>query len=194
MPTGATSTSVANQAIQIMGDNQVTAVTGVAPTFDNSTAGIALQSIYTPTVQAAARQFGWDFARRQVALAASGNAGPFLGGLTLEYVYPTNGIEVWELQPTTIVDVNNPLPQTWVVGNTLVGGVQTKVIWTNLASALAIYNNQPTEATWDAGFQEVVVRLLASKLAAAIAGKPETEAMMLGTASSFAAGAQSRSG
>lgn len=193
MPTGATSTSVANEAIQLIGDNQP-AVTGIAPTFDNSTAGIALQSIYVPTVQTIARQYGWDFARRQVALSPSGNVAPFPFGFPFEYVYPSNGLEVWELQPTTIADVNNPLPQTWVVGNTLINNVQTKVIWTDLANALATYNNQPSEATWDSGFLEAVVRLLASKLAAAIAGKPETEAAMLQTAGTFAGATQSRNG
>lgn len=193
MSSGQTSTTIAQQAINLIGDNQPP-ITGVAPSFDNSTAGIALQSIYAPTVQTIARQYGWDFARRQVALAPSGNAAPFPFGMPFEYVYPGNGLEVWELQPTIIVDPNNQLPQTWVVGNTLINNVQTKVIWTDLASALATYNNQPSEATWDAGFVEAVVRLLASKLAAAIAGKPETEAAMLQTAGTFAGATQSRNG
>lgn len=193
MASGQTSTTIGQQAINLIGDNQPP-LTGVAPTFDNSTAGIALQSIYTPTVQTIARQYGWDFARRQVALAASGNVAPFPFGMPYEFIYPGNGLEVWELQPAVIGDLNNPLPQTWVVGNTLVASVQTKVIWTDLSPALATYNNQPSEATWDAGFTESVVRLLASKLAAAIAGKPETEAMMLQTAGTFSGAAQSRNG
>ena len=61
-----TSNDIANQAIQLIGDNQPK-VTGQAPTFDNSTAGLALQQIYVPTVQAAQKQFGWDASRRTIA-------------------------------------------------------------------------------------------------------------------------------
>lgn len=177
MPAGQTSTTVAQQAINLIGDNQP-AITGVAPTFDSSTAGIALQSIYVPTVQAVQREYGWDASRRFVALVPSGNVAPFFGGYTGEFIYPTNGIEVWELQPQTQTDLNDPLPYNWTIGNTLVNGVQTKVIWTSVASPYCIYNNNPNESTWDAGMLEAIVRALASKLAEAIAGKPETSALM----------------
>lgn len=180
MPTGATSTSVANQAIQLIGDNQP-AVTGVAPTFDSSPAGLALAQIYVPTVQALQREYGWDASRRTVALVASSNVAPFPMGFAFEYLYPSNGIEIWEVQPQVPVDKNDPLPYQKDVGNTLVGGVQTKVIWTDLAVAFATYNNSPNEGTWDAGFQEAVVRALAAKLAIAIAGKPETSSLMQAT-------------
>lgn len=187
-----TSQQVANQAIQLIGDNQGAPVSGFAPTFDNSTAGIALQQIYAPTVATVARSFGWDFARRVATLTLSGNPAPL--DYSFEYLYPANGIEVWELVPTTITDPNNPLPQTWDVGNTLVNNVQTKVIWANLANALCTYNNNPSEATWDAGFVEAVVRLLASKLAMALAGRPDTEASMLAAAQAFSGADQTRNG
>ena len=176
----ATSNSVANEAIQLIGDNQP-AVSGSAPNFDTSPAGLALAQIYVPTVQALQREYGWDASRRVVALTLSGNAGPYVGGLTFEYLYPSNGIEIWEVQPQVPVDKNDPLPYQKVVGNTLVTGVQTKVIWTDLASAYATYNNNPNESTWDAGFVEAVVRALADKLAIAIASKPETSALMAQT-------------
>lgn len=186
MPTGATSTSVANQAILLIGDNQPL-VTGVAPTFDNSTAGIALSQIYVPTVQEVQRQFTWDSSRRTVALAQSGNVAPYPFGYTGEYVYPANGIEVWEIQPLVPADLNDPLPSQWTVGNTTVNGAQTKVIWTSLAAPYATYNNSPNESTWDAGFQEAVVRAIAAKLAVAIAGKPDTAQYMAGSAAQAAA-------
>lgn len=179
---GQTSNTIANQAINLIGDNQP-AVSGFDPVWDGSPAGKALQTIYGPTVQAVQREYGWDASRRQVTLALSGNAGPFLAGqFSLEYIYPANGIEIWEVQPAAPADKNDPLPENWTVGNTLVNGVQTKVLWTDIADAVAIYNNNPTEAVWDAGFQEAVVRAIASKLAEALAGKPETAGLMGQTA------------
>lgn len=171
-----TSTDVANQAIFMMGDNQAP-VTGVSPTFDDSAAGKALRYLYAPCVQFVGRQFGWDFARSAVSLALSGNTAPF--GWAFEYLYPTNGVQVWQITPATIADAFNPSPVNWVVGNALVTAVQKKVIWTDQASARAYYNNNPTEDTWDAGFREAVVRLLASELALAIAGKPDASQVLL---------------
>lgn len=187
MASGQTSNTVANQAIFLIGGNSPP-VSGFAPNFDNSAAGKALASIYVPTVQAVQRQFGWDASRRQVALVASGNPGPFLAGqFALEFLYPGNGIEVWEVQPATPSDKNDPLPYNSTVGNTLVNGVQTKVIWTDVVAPVAIYNNQPTEAVWDSLFTEAVVRAIASKLAEALSGRPET-ASLLGQTSQQVAG------
>jgi hypothetical protein len=179
----ATSTDVANQAIQLMGDN-TPPVAGVAPTFDNTPAGLALQKLYVPAVQTIGRQWGWDLARAIVTLALTGNAAPM--GWAYEYVYPANGIEVWQLMPTPpFADANNPLPLNWNVGNTLVASVQTKVIWTNLQNAQATYNNAPSEATWDPLFREAVVRLLASELAMALAGRPDTAESLLQSGAAF---------
>lgn len=191
MTTGMDSNKVANMAIQLVGDNQP-AVTGFAPTFDSSPAGVALSFLYTETVQAVQRRFEWDASRRIVALVASGNSGPFLG-YPYEFLYPSNGIEIWNLT-TASADTNDPLPTNWTVGNTLVSGVQTKVIWTDVASALAVYNNQPTESTWDAGFTESVIRELASKLAMALAGRPETEQSFLQSGEAAIGVAQGRDG
>ena len=174
---GQTSTTIGQQALNLIGGN-FPALTGVAPNFDSSTAGKALASIYVPTVQAVQRQHGWDASRRVFALVPSGNAAPFPFGFTREYVYPTNGIEVWEVQPLVPVDVNDPLPLNNSIGNTLVNGVQTKVIWCDVPNAYATYNNNPSEATWDALFTEAVVRVLASKLALVLVSKPETATFM----------------
>jgi hypothetical protein len=177
-----TSNDIANQAIQIIGDNQPP-VTGVAPNFDTSAAGIALSKLYTPCVQAVARQFGWDFTRNTVALTPSGNAAPF--PWTVEYNYPSNGVEIWQLTPPNLSDPNNPLPVNWAVANTVVLGVQTRVIHANLVGALAVYNNAPAESAWDSLFREEVVRLLASELAMALAGRPDTAQSLLDSAGGF---------
>lgn len=187
-----TSTDVVNQAINLIG-NDIPPVTGVAPTFDDSTAGKAAQQLYTLCVQSVGRQFGWDFARNQVTLTASGNVAPFPMGFTGEYLYPTNGIQVWQLVgDLSAADLNNPAPANWNIGNAQVSGVQRKVIWTSLASPRAIYNNAPTESTWDSLFQMAVVRLLASAMAMAIAGKPDVAQGMLESGSAFESLAESR--
>ena len=177
-----TSNDIANQAIQLIGDNQPT-VTGFAPTFDNSTAGLALQRVYAPCVQTVGRQFAWDMARNTIALTLSGNTAPW--PWSFEYLYPTNGIQVWQLHPNNLPDVNNPLPYNWNVANAVVGGQQQRVVWSNLANAFCTYNNNPNENTWDALFRETVVRLLASELAMAVAGKPDVSQGYLESGGSF---------
>lgn len=177
-----TSNDIANQAIQLIGDNQP-AVTGQNPMWDSSPAGVALRYLYGPCVATVQRRFAWDASRRVVALVPSGNVGPFfLGQFTQEYLYPSNGIEVWLVQPATLTDVNDPLPLNFSAGNTLVNGVQKKVLWTSVASAVGVYNNNPSEDTWDPLFREAVVRMLASELAEAVAGRPDTEAVQLAAA------------
>lgn len=187
-----TSNDIANQAIELLGDDQPF-VTGQAPTFDNSAAGKALQKLYAPCVATVQRQFGWDASRNAVALALTGNTPP-MPGWQFEYAYPGNGIEVWQLVPAAaaITDPNNPLPVNWDVGNNVVTGTQTKVIWSNQQAAQAIYNNNPTEAVWDALFREEVARLLASELAMALAGKPDTSQNLLETAGTFGSLGESR--
>jgi hypothetical protein len=182
MPT--TSTDIVNEAIQLIGDNQPL-VTGTAPNFDSSPAGVAASKLYTPTVQAVGRMFGWDFARNTVALTLSGNPAP--NGWAFEYLYPTNGIELWQIQPpiSGATDPNNPLPVNWNVCNTLVGATQTKVIQCNVAAALGIYNNAPSEAVWDPLFRQAVVRTLAGALAMALEGRPDTAAAMLESGQMF---------
>ncbi len=186
-----TSTDVANQAIQMIGDNQLP-VTGVDPTWDDSAAGVALQKLYGPCVATVGDQFGWDFQRNTASLTLSGNVAPV--PWSFEYIYPTNGVDVWQLMPAVIADANNPLPINWNVANTLVGGVQTKVIQTNQASAKAVYNNSPTENTWDPLFREAVARLLASELAMAIAGKPDVAEAYLSSGAAFESLGERRGG
>jgi hypothetical protein len=177
-----TSNDVANQAVQLIGDNQPL-VTGQAPTFDSSTTGIALSKLYAAVVQTVGRQFAWDMARNTIALTMSGNTPPF--PWTFEYLYPTNGIEVWQVHPGNLADVNNPIPVNWSVANAVVGAQQQRVVWCNLAAAQATYNNNPNENTWDSLFREAVVRLLASELSMAVAGKPDAAQAYLESGGAF---------
>ncbi len=183
----ATSNSIANEAINLIGDNQPS-VTGYAPTFDSSAAGKALQQLYAPTVAAVARQHEWDFARTNAALSLTGNLAPF--PWAFEYAYPAQCVQIWQLAPASLTDPNDPLPVNWIAGNSSQG----RVVWTNLAGALAIYNANPPEAIWDALFRESVVRLLASGLAMALAGKPDVAKDLLESGGAFSQMAESRDG
>lgn len=182
-----TSTDIVNEAVMLIGNNQPL-VTGQYPGFDNSTTGKAAQQLYALTVRAVSRQFGWDFARNQVTLALSGNSAPL--GFLFEYVYPVmaglTAVEIYQLTPTfPLGDPNNPAPVNWTVGNAVVGGVQSKVIWSNQSGAVAVINNNPSENLWDPLFQQAVVRLLASAMAMAVAGKPDIAEAMLQSGSAF---------
>lgn len=188
---GVTSNTVVNRAIQLYGDDQAP-VKGQAPTFDNSAAGVAAAALYAGVVQTVGRKFGWDFSRNTVQLALTGNTPP--PQWDFEYVYPTNGVEIRQLMPAAIADKNDPLPIRWTVGNDIVNNVATKVIFSNLANALATYSNQPPEALWDAGFTEAVVRLLASEMAMAIAGRPDTSQNLLTSGQMFEGELESRDG
>lgn len=186
MPT--TSTDIANRAIQMMGDNQPP-VTGVAPNFDSSTAGIALSKLYAPCVRTVARQFEWDFGRKTGALTLTGNT-PIL--FTYEYNYPTNAVQVWQIRSPT-VDAYNPVPENFIVANNVVSGSTVRVIQTNVANAQAIYDSNPPESAWDDLFAEAVVRLLASELAIALGGKPDTSQVLLQSGAAFEAIGEQRS-
>ena len=176
-----TSNDIANQALLDIGGN-TSPVTGFAPTFDNSTAGIALQTLYPAAVASVAREWQWDLARNTVALTLSGNPAP--SQWLYEYLYPANGIQVWQLIPPN-ADPNNPLPVNYDIANAIVSGAQAKVIHTNFAGAICVYNNNPNENTWDPLFRESVVRLLASQLAMALFGRPDTSQAMLETGAAF---------
>ena len=182
-----TSTQIANQALQLMGGNQPV-VTGAWPNFvgpsaQNNAISTALNLLYGDCVAAVMRQFAWDFTRSTAVLVPSGNVAPY--PFPYEYLYPANCIEVWQLSPTSEIDPNDPLPVNYVVANALVGGQQKRVIQTLLSPAQAIFNNFPVESTWDALFTMAVIRLLASELAMAIAGKPDTSESLIQSGSAF---------
>lgn len=184
-----TSTDVVNEALQLIGDN-TPFVTGVAPTFDSSAAGKAASQLYVPTVAAVARQFGWDFSRTTVTLTTTGNTAPV--PWLYEYGYPASCVQLWQILPTTITDANNPLPVNWSVGNATVSGSKVRVIWTNQSPALAVINSNPPETAWDSLFHQAVVRTLASGLAMALAGRPDTAQGLLETANAFGSMAATR--
>lgn len=177
-----TSADIVNEAIQQIGDNQ-SPVTGVVPTFDSSPAGVAAAKLYIPCVQTVGRQFGWDFARFRGALTLTGNVAVF--PWNFEYFYPPDAIQIWQVAPPLVADTNNPLPLNWEIANRIVAGNQVKIINCDIAQAIAVYNNSPNENTWDPLFKEAVVRLLASGLAMALTGRPDTAQFMIESGAAF---------
>lgn len=176
------STDIANQAILLIGGN-MPPVTGVPPNFDGSTAGRAAGALYGPCVATIARQNCWDFARKTATLVATGNNPP--PNWAFEYAYPTNAVQIWCLHPTLIADANNPLPLNWTTATAVVGGIPVRVIHAQNANLQAVFNSNPPEAAWDSLFREAVVRLLASEMAMAIAGKPDVARSLLESANAF---------
>ena len=185
----ATDVDVVNEALAQVGFDGAP-VTGSAPSFDTSIQGKIAARIYVPTVQAVARQYEWDFSRQVAALSLSGNTAPF--PWSYEYVYPALAVQLWQVAPPSLADPYDPRPVDFVVGNAQVSSVSTKVIWSNQASALAIYNGLPPVSVWDAGFRAAVVRLLASGFAMGGSGKPDTSQSQLEAFGQFAANASER--
>ncbi len=165
---------IVNRAIVLMGgfdDNQP--LTGTPATnFNGTPLGKAAAVIYGDVVQTTAKEWGWDFQRNLATLALTGNPGQF--DFQFEYAYPTNGIEVLNVLPPAGTDRNNPIPPTWVIGNSVVSGVVTKTIWCDTVNAEAAISGQPPVSVWDAAFVEAVVRGVASALGMGAAGRPET--------------------
>jgi hypothetical protein len=178
------SSDVLNEALQLIGGNQQLA-TGSYPTFGPANAPVAIAGnlLYGPCIQTVGRQFEWDFARNTKPLVLSGNVAPY--PWSLEYLYPSHCIQVWTLFPATEADPNDPIPVNFVEANAIVNTAQVRVIHTDLANALAVFNNYPREEVWDSLFREAMVRLLASELAMAIAGKPDVAEGALQTFGAF---------
>lgn len=183
------SVDIANQAIQLIGDNQ-SPIAGSGnypnPIFDSSPAGLAAAALYVPCVDTVGRQYGWDFSRNAVVLTQSGS-GPHW--LPIQYNYPSMGIQIWQIYSNAVpLDPNNPLPVRWTVANN--SGV--KVIWTNFLNATAVFSNQVNENVWDPGFREAVMRLLSSEFEKALAGRPDSAERDLESFRAFAAAGEMR--
>jgi len=170
-----TSNDIASEALVDVGWNKIQ-ISGLNPTWDNTTVGLILQRIYSPCAAAVLRQYPWECGKQiGLALTLSGNVAPL--PFSYEYLYPPPCVQFLQLMPSAIADPNDPLPQFANIGNSQVAGVMTKVIWTNIASARGTYTVYPTEAIWDAGLREAVVKRLGRDLAFALA-KPETASVL----------------
>ncbi len=183
MPTSFTTATIVNSALeQIASQDRVTSLT------EGSTAANAAQVVYTPTVDLMLRELDPDFARFTAALVVAAGTPP--SPWLYQYTYPANCLRLRQVRPTTY-DALNPQPVRANVAVATVSSVLTKVIFTNQASARAVYTTSDvTEAQWDAVFADAVIRRLANPLAMAIAGRPDFAREILETSSRVAATAE----
>lgn len=166
----ATSQDIVNEALALIGYSGQP-VTGFAPNFDSSVPGKIAQRVYALAVAGVARLNAWSFPRMIATLVPTGNTAPF--PWLYEYGFPGTCIDVWQVAPHSLNDINNPTPVTWERGVATLNSIEISVIWTNQANAIAIFNGNPVEAAWDPLFSETVARYLAAAFAVANLGKPD---------------------
>lgn len=168
----ATQIQIVNAALVLINSqSQITALN------DGSTEANAANAVYATVVQLLLRQMDPDFARKGGILVLNPNqtqtsATPF----AFVYTYPADCLRVRQVAPAIgAYDVNDPQPvRAAIAFDPLTMGGPAKVILSNQPSALAIYTTSlVTEAQFDPGFTEAVIRRLASPLAMAIAGRPD---------------------
>lgn len=186
---GTTPADIVNRALQQIAAQAT--ITGAPPTFDGTPTGIAAGLLYEPMVQMLLRSQDWEFARRaSVPLALDGNtaAAPW----AFEYAYPADCMRLRSVAPASF-NANDPAPVRWEVGTNTIAGVQSTVILTNQAAAVATYtSSNVTENDWDPMFAEAVVRALASELAMAVGGRPDISREKLGESGQIAQSDQGR--
>lgn len=168
------SQDVCNEALALIGYDGFP-ISAPGPNFDSSTPGQIAQRTYPYAVAAVGRMNAWSFPRTFGDLVLTGNVAPF--PWSFEYGFPANCIDVWQIIPDSLTDSFNPAPISWARGVASISGVQSSVIWTNLANADVMFNSNPPEAVWDGLFRETVVRYLAAEFAMAGLGKPDMAQM-----------------
>ena len=173
MPAGATSTTVTNEALQL-----VATQVQVASLTDGTPAAIAASAVYQPTVEFLLRAMDPDFARFTAPLTLSAAPSP-VPPWAYEYLYPADMLRLRQVRPPgsgagSLVDINDPQPVRANVAYDVIATVPTKVILTNQVNALAVYTSSAvTEAFWDSLFMDSVVRRLGNYLAMALSGRPD---------------------
>jgi hypothetical protein len=177
---------VVNTALELIASQ-----TTITALNDGTPQANAAQTIYAPVVQLLLREIDPDFARLTAALSLS-SAGTPVPPWAFEYLYPADCLRLRQVRPAVgSYNVNDPLPVRSVVAFDIISAVNTKVILTNQASALAVYTSStPTEAQWDSVFAEAVARRLANPLAMALSGRPDFARQILEEAAAVASTAE----
>lgn len=187
MPTGSTSVSVVNEALQL-----VASQVEISSLSDGTPAAVAASVVYQPTVEFLLRAMDPDFARFTAPLVLSAAVTP-IPPWPYEYLYPSDCLRLRQVRPPgsgagSLVDINDPHPTRANVAFDVIAAVPTKVILTNQINALAVYTSSAaTEAFWDSAFQDAVVRRLGNYLAMALSGRPDFARELLEEAGSTAA-------
>jgi hypothetical protein len=175
MTAGTTAASVVNQALQQIAAQAT--VSGTNPAFDATAAGNAAGQLYTPTVNLLLRQTDYEFSRADIALTISGVGAPY--PWTYAYLYPVDCLRIRQIKPATWIQ-NDPQAVRWTEMEQSIATVPTRIIACNIANAVLTYTTSVvSEAEWDAMFQEICVRTLASELAIALGGRPDFSTHML---------------
>ncbi len=172
---------IINGALELIG-----AQTTIAALDDGTPAGNAAGVIYQPTVRMLLRQLDPDFAQRgpePLMLLIGGSPGYW----TFEYAYPGDCLRLRQVSPAPgMFDPLDSKPILWDTGFDQVLGVGTRVVYSNLATALATYTTSlVTEDQWDDSFAEAMRRQLANPLAMALAGRPDFAIALLEQAARY---------
>ncbi len=165
---------IVNRALLQVGGGDVPEIISFS---DGSAAAIAASGLYTPAVQAALREVRPTFAQKYAALALSGNVPP-VSSWVYEYLLPADSVGFLTMTLGTAGNLD-PKPIRFREGTSAVKGIQTTVLWSNLAEAIGVYISGivlgvlPTDTSFqgDSLFQEAVVRFLKSAFAEALAGR-----------------------
>lgn len=176
--------SVVNQSLELVGQQaRITSLTDVT-----STAAVAANVIYAPTVSLMLRVMEPDFARTTVNLVSAGAVSP-VDPWQAEYLYPVDCLRVLQVRPLAGgYDPNAPKIIRWMVAMDTISAALTKVILSSQTPAAATYiTNLVTEDQWDFAFMNAVVRRLANPLAMALAGRPDFAKELLEESSKAAA-------
>lgn len=177
---------VVNTALELIAaQSRITSLT------DGSAPANAAQVIYQPVVQLMMREMDPAFARFTATLTLSGAVTP-VPPWAFEYFYPADCVRLRQIRPVAgSYDINNPQPIRANVAFDIIANVNTKVILTNQANALAVYTSStPPESLWDGVFAEAVSRRLANPLAMALSGRPDFAKEILEESSRVAATAE----
>ena len=154
---------------------------------DGSVEGAACGVIYQSVIDATFRMSTWDFATKELALTASGSTPPT--PWEFEYLYPSDAVQIKQIRTNFVGFTFNVQPIRWAVASNL---TPTKVIWCDTANAVAVYTFRSPESEWDTMFIETAVKMVASKLAMALAGRPDYAKELLDEAMQMATMAESR--
>jgi hypothetical protein len=185
----ASAAAVVNIALEyIASQARITDITDTtSPTANISKAATV---VYAPTVQLMLRELDPDFARFDKTLILSGVTPTAIWAY--EYLYPSDCLRLRQVRPVGVsIDPNNPRPVRANVGFDVIGGVPTKVIYTNEPTAHAVYTtSRAIETFWDDVFTDAVARRLANPLAMALSGRPDFAKEILETSARVAATAE----
>lgn len=170
-----TAADIVNQALQDIGAQAT--VSGNNPAFDGSAMGNYAGILYTPAMLFLLRQQDWEFAFNQEPLVLTGSAAPT--PWSFEYVFPDDCVKVRSIYPPAW-DANDPQAVRWSFKAGIVSGVEKRLILCNVQNAALAYTTSTvTENMFTNDFREAFVRLLASELAMAAAGRPDFATKLL---------------